>query len=152
LVDVFTLTENKNKQKDRTTFKEKRAIKDADVSRLITRLRVRQNIPEKDILSIYTDFVKNINSDEQLIEVCFLLLPLYLLSRTSSQFLSYLPENQGGLYPVAVSLFHPSESVRRSTVELFKRIDKLKAGSGFINGMNPYLRLAYERNRDEFDR
>ena len=38
------------------------------------------------------------------------------------QFLSYLPENQGGLYPVAVGLFHTSELVRQAAVNVFQRI------------------------------
>lgn len=143
-----------NYARDRQAWYEKRAIKDVDVNRHIRRLRIRQNMSEKEVLAIYQDFDKSINTDEQLIE-----------------FLSYLPENQGGLYPVAVSLFHPSESVRRATVVLFNRIDKLKvriaavsarslgahcphaqAGSGFINGMNKFLRLAYERNKSLLDK
>jgi len=125
----------KNYKHDRDLFRKQRAIQDADVNRLVTRLRIRQNISEKEVLQIYYDFVSSINTDEQLIE-----------------FLSYLPENQGGLYPVAVSLFHPSEKVRKATVELFNRIDKLKAGSGFISSMNRFLKLAYDRNKYLLDK
>ena len=121
--------------KDREMFRISRAIQDTEVNRLINRLRVRQNLPEKDVLAIYHDFVLCINTNEQLLE-----------------FLSYLPENLGGLYPVAVSLFHPSEKVRRATVELFTRIDKQKAGAGFIANMNTFFKLAYERNRYLLDK
>lgn len=111
-------------------------------------------MPDKDVLAIYQDFCSTINTDEQLLE-----------------FLSYLPENQGGLYPVAVSLFHPSEAVRKLTVTLFARIDKLKvrgsqkkkkkksvtdvfpkAGSGFISSMNKFQRIAYDRNKVLLDK
>jgi hypothetical protein len=116
-------------------FRISRAIQDTDVGRLINRLRVKQNLPEKDVLAIYHDFVSSINTEEQVLE-----------------FLSYLPENQGGLYPVAVSLFHPSEKVRRATMELFTRLDKQKAGAGFISNMNSFLKLAFERNRYLLDK
>jgi hypothetical protein len=46
--------------------------------------------------------------------------------RLAGQFLSYLPENQGGLFPVGVGLLHPSGQVRRSTAALFDRIAKFK--------------------------
>lgn len=36
------------------------------------------------------------------------------------EFLSYLPESQGGLFPVAVSLFHSSEAVRSRAVRLLQ--------------------------------
>ena len=54
---------------DREASQRQRAIKDVDVNRLINRLRIRQSIPEKDVLVIYRDFVSSINTDEQLIEV-----------------------------------------------------------------------------------
>lgn len=53
---------------------------------------------------------------------------------------------------MAVSLFHPSEKVRRAAVELFSRIEKLKAGSGFITNMNAFLKLGYERNKYLLDK
>ena len=58
------------------------------------------------------------------------LIPCAAASRRSfsrdRQFLSYLPENQGGLFPVGVALFHPSDQVRQSTAALFDRIAKFK--------------------------
>ena len=53
---------------------------------------------------------------------------------------------------MAVSLFHPSEKVRRATVELFNRIEKLKAGNTFVSNMNAFLKLAYDRNRYLLDK
>lgn len=42
------------------------------------------------------------------------------------QFLANLPSTQGGLYPIAVALCHPSKAVRDATVELFKRLDTIE--------------------------
>lgn len=33
-----------------------------------------------------------------------------------------IPENQGGLFPIAVGLFHPAQKVRFAVVELLERI------------------------------
>ena len=54
-------------------FRISRAIQDIDVSRLINRLRVRNNLPEKEVLTIYEDFVSNITTEEQILEVRLLL-------------------------------------------------------------------------------
>jgi len=106
-----------------------RYIKEVDIQKHLRRLRIRKDLSEQETISIYKDFVRTINTQEQLTE-----------------FLSYLPESHGGLYPVAVSLFHPSEAVRLATVELFRRLDRIKTGSGFITNLNFFLLLAYERN------
>ena len=50
-------------------FRISRAIQDIDVSRLINRLRVRNSLPEKEVLTIYEDFVSNITTEEQILEV-----------------------------------------------------------------------------------
>ena len=137
----------RERSQDREHFRETRAIKDVDVYRLIARLRIRTNIPDREILAIYHDFERSINTEEQLLEVrahthihpwlvssacCTFELTLWVVCRRLSprgwldQFLSYLPENQGGLFPVGVALFHPSEQVRKSTAALFDRISKFK--------------------------
>jgi len=81
------------------------------------------------MLSIYKTFLDNISTEDQVEEVCHpssdfaseLALIVSLI-----QFLANLPPSQGGLYPVAVSLFHPSKEVRKATVELFKRFDTIQ--------------------------
>jgi len=114
---------------DRNKRLNARYIKEVDIQKHLRRLRIRKDLSEQETISIYKDFVRTINTQEQLTE-----------------FLSYLPESHGGLYPVAVSLFHPSEAVRLATVELFRRLDRIKTGSGFITNLNFFLLLAYERN------
>jgi hypothetical protein len=54
---------------DRQRFRETRAIQEVDVYRLIARLRIRTNIPEREVLAIYHDFERSINNEEQLLEV-----------------------------------------------------------------------------------
>ena len=54
---------------DRQHFRETRAIQDVDVYRLIARLRIRTNIPDREVLAIYHDFERSINTEEQLLEV-----------------------------------------------------------------------------------
>ena len=150
----------RERSQDREHFRETRAIKDVDVYRLIARLRIRTNIPDREILAIYHDFERSINTEEQLLEVrahthihpwlvssacCTFELTLWVVCRRLSprgwldQFLSYLPENQGGLFPVGVALFHPSEQVRKSTAALFDRISKFKVHN---HPLAPALALA----------
>jgi len=80
------------------------------------------------MIEIYDIFLRCIRSEEQLIE-----------------FLSYLPESLGGLYPVAVSLFHSNELVRQRVVKLLQTMDSIKVNSGFLSGLNYFLLLGYER-------
>jgi len=105
------------------------AIKDPLVPRFVRKLRRNKSLAESTVLSIYSAFLEAVKTEDQLTE-----------------FLSYLPESQGGLYPVAVSLFHSSALVRSAAVELLRRLGSVTAGSGFMASLNPFLLLAYERN------
>jgi len=50
------------------------------------------------------------------------------------QLLCVLPENQGGLFPVAVGLFHPSPKVRFAVVDLLARMSAhMVRSSMFVN-------------------
>lgn len=73
------------------------------VPQFVKKLRKNKSLSESAVLSIYNAFLDSIKTDEQLTE-----------------FLSYLPESRGGLFPIAVCLFHTSEVVRRAAVELFR--------------------------------
>ncbi|EFA78441.1 hypothetical protein PPL_09093 [Heterostelium album PN500] len=95
----------------------------------IKKLRKRKHVAEKEVLKIYDSFLNSIKTEQQVTE-----------------FLSYLPKSHGGLFPVAVGLFHQSKDVRNATCELLKRLDKIQTGSGFISGLNPFLKQCYERN------
>jgi len=104
------------------------AIKDPMVPQYVRKLRRNKSLSETAVLAIYNAFLEAIKTEDQLTE-----------------FLSYLPESRGGLYPIAVCLFHSSEVVRHAAVELFRRLDNITAGSGFISSLNPFLLLAYDR-------
>lgn len=108
--------------------------RDPMVPRYIRKLRKKKSLPESEVLAMYRAFLQAIKTDDQLLE-----------------FLSYLPEANGGLYPIAVSLFHSSEAVRRATVELLNRLQGMSAGSSLMSSLNPFLFLAYDRNTKLFN-
>ena len=141
-----------NTRKDHSTRLDVAAIKGIDVQLYIRKLRVRKDINSVEIERMYNIFLENIRTEEQLEEVS-------ISSLTSShyKFLSYLPESEGGLFPVAVGLFHQNEAVRRATVELFQRLDSIKvciynklilrasqAGSNLVSALNLFLGMAYQ--------
>lgn len=59
--------------------------------------------------------------------------------------MSYLPEAQGGLYPIAVPLLHSSESVRQIVVSLLQRLDSIAEGACCISQLNAFLMLTFDR-------
>ena len=77
--------------------------------------------------------MNSVNSSEQVIE-----------------FLSYLPQKQDGLDAIAVGLFHTSRAVRDFTVELFDRISSHTTGSRFIKRLNPFCKIAFERQAQAY--
>mmetsp|Transcript_24426 Transcript_24426/g.34241 ORF Transcript_24426/g.34241 Transcript_24426/m.34241 type:complete len:672 (+) Transcript_24426:134-2149(+) len=115
-------------EQDRKLRRELSKIKDPAVPRYIRKLRICKHIPEPEMIQIYQTFVDSIKTEEQLME-----------------FISYLPESNGGLHIVAVSLFHSSEKVRAATARLFRRLDRIQTGIGFINNLNVFLLIEYER-------
>jgi len=125
-----------NYVKDAADQKDAAAIKGVDVKRVLKRLFVAQNMPEKEVISLFEDITKSVTSDEQVIEL-----------------LSYLTPQHGGLYPIAQSLYHPSDAVQRMTYALLRRIEGLKqGGERFIGGMNRFLRIAYERQKARLEK
>ncbi|KAF2073339.1 hypothetical protein CYY_005357 [Polysphondylium violaceum] len=114
---------------DKDNGKRTSAIRDHTILRSIRKLRKRKHVPEKEVLKIYESFLTSIKTEEQVTE-----------------FLSYLPKSHGGLFPVAVGLFHTSKEVRNATCELLRRLDKFQSGNAFISGLEPFLKTSYERN------
>ncbi|KAF8531196.1 stabilization of polarity axis-domain-containing protein [Trichophaea hybrida] len=72
-----------------------------------------------------------------------------------NQLLCVLPENQGGLFPVAVGLFHPWPKVRFAVVDLLARMSthmvrsSILAGRHFFNSLNRFHKLAFIRLQQE---
>jgi len=68
-----------------------------------------------------------------------------------NQVLCCIPEYQGGVFPIAVGLFHPNQKVRFATVEIVERLKEHPAGRHFFNSMNRFQRLAFVRLKGEKD-
>ncbi|OAD65380.1 hypothetical protein PHYBLDRAFT_26314 [Phycomyces blakesleeanus NRRL 1555(-)] len=115
-------------QKDFVALSQKSSLKNIDVYRQIYKLRQLRNLPDTEIIAIYEAFLDTTTTDRQMIE-----------------FLSFLPQHQGGLAPLGLGFFHSSPTVRRCTIELFKRLQKNPTGDKFIQGLSKFQRLAYER-------
>ncbi|KAN0011867.1 hypothetical protein ACTFIU_007438 [Dictyostelium citrinum] len=113
---------------DKENTKRTSAIRDHTILSSIRKLRKKKHIPEKEVLKIYHSFLNSIKTEEQVTE-----------------FLSYLPKSHGGLFPVAVGLFHKSDQVRYATCQLLRILDKFQSGNAFISGLNPFLKTSYER-------
>ncbi|KAG9299886.1 hypothetical protein G9A89_005415 [Geosiphon pyriformis] len=105
-----------------------RSIKSFDVYFQIAKLKTLKNMPEKEVETLFKAFAESVLTDDQIIE-----------------FLSYLPQNQGGLFPVGLGLFYHLKSVRNYTVELFNRINEHMTGSKFVQSLNYFQKFAYER-------
>ena len=70
---------------------------------------------------------------------------------TINQVLVNIPEYQGGVFPIAVGLFHPYQKARFATVEILERLREHPAGRHFFNSMNRFQRLAFVRLKGEKD-
>ncbi|KAF8476970.1 docking domain of Afi1 for Arf3 in vesicle trafficking-domain-containing protein [Kalaharituber pfeilii] len=68
-----------------------------------------------------------------------------------NQVLCCIPEYQGGVFPIAVGLFHPYQKTRFATVEILERLRDHVAGRHFFNSMNRFQRLAFVRLKGERD-
>eukprot|EP00727_Mastigamoeba_balamuthi_P005535 m51a1_g1600 hypothetical protein (842) ;mRNA; r:168490-171977 len=104
------------------------ALKSPEVARYVRMLKTRRSVAEADMTRMYDAFLESVATPQQL-----------------DEFLSFFPEADGGLFPVAVGLFHTSDRVRSSTIELFRRLDSHKTGKEFLSGMNMFLAMAYHR-------
>ncbi|KAI5808786.1 docking domain of Afi1 for Arf3 in vesicle trafficking-domain-containing protein [Peziza echinospora] len=68
-----------------------------------------------------------------------------------NQVLCCIPEYQGGVFPIAVGLFHPYQKTRFATVEILERLRDHMAGRHFFNSMNRFQKLAFVRLKGERD-
>ncbi|CAG8842136.1 28466_t:CDS:2, partial [Racocetra persica] len=71
-----------------------------------SKLKMLKNTSEQEVETLFKAFINSVSTDEQIIE-----------------FLSYLPQNQGGLFPIGLGLFYPLKTVRDNTIELFNRLN-----------------------------
>ncbi|KAG0750010.1 hypothetical protein G6F57_004179 [Rhizopus arrhizus] len=115
-------------QKDQASRMENSCIQDLDVYRQISKLKKLKQIPDDEVLAIYEAFLNNTITHRQVIE-----------------FLSYLPQHQGGLSPLGVGLFHSNPLIREKALELFRRLERSPVGSKFIQDLSKFQKIAYER-------
>ncbi|KAK9475503.1 spindle pole body interacting protein [Dipodascopsis tothii] len=66
-----------------------------------------------------------------------------------TQFISTLSTSQGGLFYIAIGLFHGNVLVRNAVHEFLERIEGHIAGRHFFQELNKFHKLAFLRMRDE---
>ncbi|KAF9159442.1 hypothetical protein DFQ26_006521 [Actinomortierella ambigua] len=121
-------TSYKYLQRETQIWLNTRSIRTMDLRRIMTLLRNNKTIPAQDVARLYRGFLTTIVSDEQI-----------------NEFLSHLPLNQGGLFPIAYGLFHPLAAVRDDTTEFLNRLAQHPTGRVFVNTLNKFERTTYER-------
>lgn len=76
----------------------------------------------------------------------FMYLDCRLQSESALQgLLVLLPESTGGLFPIAVGLFHRNPMVRKSAVNILENIRKFQSTMTAFHSLNPFLLEAFER-------
>ncbi|CAO3633463.1 unnamed protein product [Cunninghamella blakesleeana] len=115
-------------QKDFQYWQQSTAIKNIDVHRQVSKLKMLRNLPDNEVIAIYEAFLNNIVTERQIIE-----------------FLSFLPQYHGGLNPLATGLLHSSNIVRQYTLELFQRLERNPTGNRFIKSLSRYHRMTFDR-------
>ncbi|KAI0226105.1 hypothetical protein L0F63_004883 [Massospora cicadina] len=106
---------------DLQRVRRERAILHLNPQQQIYKLRHLKSIPDRELEAIYRSFLDHVVTSPQIIE------------------------NQGGLIPITVALFHPSKTIRNYTVQFLNRIDQHQTGTRFIQNLNLFHKLAYER-------
>ncbi|KAI8869398.1 spindle pole body interacting protein [Ramicandelaber brevisporus] len=114
-------------REDFTRSLDTRTIKGFDVEHQIARLREGRGVSEREVEAIFSLLATGIQSDEQVLEL-----------------LSYLPQDNGGLFPIAFGLFHPSRTAKDCAVQLLLRIVQHPAGARYLQSMNLFHRMTFE--------
>lgn len=100
------------------------SIKGLD-SKHIRKLRFKKDLSSDEVFTIFSFFEANIKTDEQIIE-----------------FLTYFPENQGGLASVTSALFHTSPKVRTVALQFLQRINAHPYGATALKFLGSFLEYA----------
>lgn len=108
---------------------ERSSIKGVD-QRHIKKLRVRKDLKAEELVHILTVFEQNVKTEQQVIE-----------------FLTFFPENLGGLAPISLGLFHSSPKVRDITIRLLVKLDTNKFGHASLMNLGKYHQLAMKLAR-----
>eukprot|EP00455_Lapot_gusevi_P001772 TRINITY_DN10680_c0_g1_i3.p1 TRINITY_DN10680_c0_g1~~TRINITY_DN10680_c0_g1_i3.p1 ORF type:complete len:458 (-),score=111.90 TRINITY_DN10680_c0_g1_i3:124-1497(-) len=62
------------------------------------------------------------------------------------EFLTFFPDSQRGLMPIAMSILHADLSIRLATCRLLHLIQQHPDGERFVNNLNYFLLLSYQRS------
>ncbi|SPO26732.1 uncharacterized protein UTRI_04039_B [Ustilago trichophora] len=104
------------------------AIRNFDIAHQIGRLRRARKLHVGESDLIFETIAKSVTSHDQIVEV-----------------LALLPPHTGGLLPLALGLFHPSQAARDAVVDFFLRLCRHPVGRKFVQSMHTYQRLAFAR-------
>ncbi|KAL1894220.1 hypothetical protein Sste5346_006006 [Sporothrix stenoceras] len=108
-----------------------RPLKGLDLHHMHDRLRT-QRLTLAQSRDIFLTFARTVHSYD---EICLLL--------------SVAPEAHGGLFYVALGLFHKDRDVRTKTTELLERLAEHEAGQHWWRGLSRFEMLAFARIRRE---
>ncbi|KAJ1600348.1 hypothetical protein NDA14_006775 [Ustilago hordei] len=108
------------------------AIRNFDVAHQIGRLRRARKLLPRESDLIFEMIAKSVVTHDQIMEV-----------------LALLPPHTGGLLPLALGLFHPSQAARDSVVDFFLRLCRDSVGRKFVQSMHTFQRLAFARLAQE---
>ncbi|KAK4048369.1 hypothetical protein OIO90_005839 [Microbotryomycetes sp. JL221] len=103
-------------------------IQDIDLSHQIARLRHGRRLSVAELELMLRTLAFHAQTSEQVTAI-----------------LSHLPSHLGGLMPLALSFFHSSPLVRSHTLDLFDKIDSDPLGCKFVQSLNAFQRMAYQR-------
>ncbi|CAK7217801.1 hypothetical protein SCUCBS95973_003267 [Sporothrix curviconia] len=110
-----------------------RPLKGLDLHHMHDRLRTQRLTPAQS-RDIFLTFSRTVHSYD---EICLLL--------------SVAPEAHGGLFYVALGLFHKDRDVRTKTAELLERLAEHEAGQHWWRGLSRFEKLAFVRIRREVE-
>jgi len=113
----------------------RQTIRTVDVRRQAIVLRYEPSIQIERLNTILKALAENITTDEQVTEL-----------------LIHFLHNQGGLFPIASSVLHTSESIRINCTKILVRLDYSPIGSRILSHLNPFIKLAYEKSAQKFEK
>ncbi|KAJ1924270.1 hypothetical protein IWQ60_005309 [Tieghemiomyces parasiticus] len=121
-------------RRDTQAFLEHRTIRAFDVEHQLVKLRDgRHYLADDEVETVFRAFADAVTTEAQVIEL-----------------LSHLPQNEGGLAPLAFGLLHASPQIRYLAVRILNRIHQDRTGSRFIRSLNVFFRCAYDAQRLQF--
>ncbi|KAG7553659.1 hypothetical protein FFLO_02944 [Filobasidium floriforme] len=108
------------------------AVPQLDVQHQLSRLRNAKTMSESEAALIYRSLAASVTTYPRIADL-----------------ISQLPHHNGGLTPIALGLFHPSQSVRNAVLDLLDRMQQYPIGVIFLGKLNCFQRLAYQRLSEE---